>query len=43
MFSVYKTEQEVLKKQQDLIESIANESIDKRGKFFIGFSGDLKF
>lgn len=39
MFSVFKTEQEVLKKLQDLIESIANESISNRGKFFIGFSG----
>ena len=39
MFSVFKTEQEVLQKLQDLIETIANESIGSRGKFFIGFSG----
>ena len=38
---VAKTESEVLKKLQDLIESIANNSIQNRGKFFIGFSGDL--
>lgn len=42
MFSVFKTEQEVLKKLQDLIELIANESINNRGKFFIGFSGKIK-
>lgn len=39
MFSVFKTEQEVLQKLQNLIETIANESIESRGKFFIGFSG----
>lgn len=32
-------EEEVLKKLQNLIEEIANESIDSRGKFRIGFSG----
>lgn len=41
MFSVFKTEQDVLKKLQDLIESISNESIESRGKFFIGFSGKI--
>lgn len=41
MFTVFKTEQEVLEKLQDLIETIANESINNRGKFFIGFSGKL--
>lgn len=42
MFSVFKTEQDVLKKLQDLIEFIANESINNRGKFFIGFSGNVE-
>jgi hypothetical protein len=42
MFAVFKTEEEVLKKLQDLIEQIANESINNRGKFFIGFSGQKK-
>lgn len=39
MFSIFKNEQEVLKKLQDLIENVANDSINARGKFFIGFSG----
>lgn len=41
MVSVFKDEQEVLNKLQDLIENIANESIKSRDKFFVGFSGKI--
>lgn len=40
MHSIYKNEQEVIDKLQSLIKNIANESINARGKFFIGFSGE---
>lgn len=39
MFSVFTSEQDVINKLQELIETIANESITARGKFSIGFSG----
>lgn len=39
MFSIYKDEQEVIDELQSLIEKIANESIEARQKFFVGFSG----
>lgn len=40
MFSVFNNEREVIQKLQQLIETIANESIaSDRGRFFIGFSG----
>lgn len=39
MVSVFEDEQAVLNKLQDLIQSISNESIAARNKFFIGFSG----
>lgn len=40
MFSVFNNEQEVINKLQELIETISNESINARGKFSIGFSGN---
>lgn len=42
MFSIYKTESDVIGSLQSLIEKIANESIEARGRFFIGFSGKCK-
>lgn len=41
MFSIYKTERDVIDSLQGLIEKIANESIAARGKFFVGFSGKI--
>jgi hypothetical protein len=38
---VLKNEEEVLKKLQNLIEEIANESISARDRFRIGFSGNF--
>lgn len=40
MFSIYKDEQEVISQLQNLIEKIANDSIEARGTFFVGFSGE---
>lgn len=39
MFTVFKDETAVVENLQNLIETIANESINKREKFFVGFSG----
>ena len=39
MFTVFKDETAVIENLQNLIETIANESINKREKFFVGFSG----
>lgn len=39
MFSIFKSEQEVINNLQDLIETISNEAIKSRGTFFVGLSG----
>lgn len=39
MFTVFKDETAVVENLQNLIETIANESINKREKFLVGFSG----
>ncbi|CAO1399791.1 unnamed protein product [Diamesa serratosioi] len=39
MFTVFKDETAVIENLQNLIETIANESINKSEKFFVGFSG----